>query len=161
MKSKMHYRQGVGMVLVNAKKQVWVGERFNTPNAWQMPQGGIDLNEDPRSAVFRELEEETGITSNEVSIIAESINWIAFDWPEELQKVLWDGIYKGQIQKWYLMRLDTVNDVTNLNVEIPEFSKHKWVDFNELTSLIVEFKRDMYEQIVKEFAWYFDDRPKN
>ncbi|MDP3372175.1 MAG: RNA pyrophosphohydrolase [Candidatus Paracaedibacteraceae bacterium] len=161
MESKAHYRLGVGMMLVNAKKQVWVGERINTPNAWQMPQGGIEPHEDPRLAALRELEEETGIPSSDVTIIAESDKWISFDWPQELQKILWDGLYIGQCQKWYLMRLNTDKDITNLKVDSPEFSAHKWVNVDELLSLIVTFKKNMYNQIINEFAWYFHDRPKS
>jgi putative (di)nucleoside polyphosphate hydrolase len=155
MTIKPHYRPGVGMMLVNPKKQVWVGERINAANSWQMPQGGIDANEDPRSAMFRELLEETGISENDVTIIAESKEWLSFDWPLRLQKVLWDGLYLGQCQKWYLLRLETLHDVTNLDVEHPEFSAHQWVDVNVLTDLVIDFKRDMYEKIITEFEWYF------
>lgn len=157
----MHYRPGVGMMLVNKMKQVWVGERINSPLAWQMPQGGIDPEEDPLNAAFRELHEETGIRSNDVTVIAESVDWLTFMWPEDLQKKLWDGLYIGQRQKWFLMRLDTDHDTTDLKVYHPEFSAHKWVDVSELLPVIVDFKRDMYRNIITEFAWYFDDRQKN
>jgi putative (di)nucleoside polyphosphate hydrolase len=153
----MHYRPGVGVMLVDKRKQVWVGERINSPNAWQMPQGGIDSNEDPRSTAFRELYEETGIQQDQVTIIAESINWLTFMWPDDLQKKLWDGLYIGQRLKWFLMRLDTDHDATDLKVPHPEFSAHKWVDVTELLPVIVDFKRDMYRQVTTEFAWYFND----
>lgn len=153
----MHYRPGVGMMLVNKKKQVWVGERLSSPQAWQMPQGGIDINEEPRATAFRELHEETGIQPKHVSIIAESNDWLTFVWPEDIQKKLWDGLYVGQRLKWFLMRLEADHDVTDLKVHHPEFSTYKWIDVNELIPVIVDFKRDMYRQVTTEFAWYFND----
>ena len=157
MESVMHYRPGVGMMLVNKEKKVWVGERINSPHAWQMPQGGIDPEEEPLKAAFRELYEETGIQASSVTVIAESIDWLTFMWPEDLQKKLWDGLYIGQRQKWFLMRLDTDHDATDLNLHHPEFSAHKWVDVIELLPIIVDFKHDMYREITTEFAWYFND----
>jgi putative (di)nucleoside polyphosphate hydrolase len=157
MEPIIHYRPGVGMMLVNKKKQVWVGERINSPHAWQMPQGGIDANEEPHTTAFRELYEETGIQPDHVSIIAESVDWVTFMWPDDLQKKLWDGLYIGQRLKWFLMRLDTDHDATDLKVHHPEFSSHKWVDVSELLPVIVDFKRDMYRQVTTEFAWYFND----
>ncbi len=158
MGSTMHYRLGIGIMLVNAHKSVWVGKRFNTPDAWQMPQGGIDPEESAIQTLYRELHEETGIHAKDVTLIAESNEWITFTWPEELQERLWGGVYRGQRLKWFLLKLNADHDVTNLISEHPEFSTHKWANINDIATLIVDFKRPMYETIIKEFAWYFDDR---
>ena len=161
MGSSVHYRLGVGIMLVNSDKRVWVGERLNTPNAWQMPQGGIDPEEAVKDTLFRELYEETGIRASDVELLAEAKDWKTFTWPEELQERLWGGVYRGQRLKWFLLKLNADKDVTNLISHHPEFSSHKWVNVNELTQYIVDFKRAMYEDIIKEFAWYFNDRPTN
>ncbi len=152
-----HYRDGVGLMLVNKEKKVWVGERLNMKGAWQMPQGGIDPNESASDTVARELLEETGIDFKDVSVLAESEQWLSFLWPEDLQKSLWEGYYIGQRLKWFLLQLNSGTDTTNLMGVHPEFSDYKWADVGELFSMIVDFKKEMYHSVIQEFSWFFHD----
>ena len=148
------YRLGVGIMLVNSQNQVFVAKRIDTiAEAWQMPQGGIDEGEEPEVAAFRELQEETGVTN--ASIIAESIDWLAYDLPEELAHKIWSGKYRGQKQKWFLMRFEGEDSEINIATEIPEFLEWKWVDANLLPDIIVPFKRQLYSDILAEFLGYF------
>lgn len=153
------YRPCVGIVLVNAEKKVFVGARLDTflakefENAWQMPQGGIDPGEKPEETALRELEEEVG-TRNAV-ILSESKDWYAYDLPEHLQGKLWDGKFKGQRQKWFLMRFDGDESEINLQTNHPEFHAFKWVSPEEAIQLIVPFKRDLYKSIFEEFRHFF------
>ena len=145
------YRQGVGIVLLNNDGQVFVAQRIDTKEpAWQMPQGGIDKDEDPLTAAIRELEEETGIAN--ATLIAQTNDWLRYDLPPDLQTKMWKGKYLGQEQKWYLMRFTGSDDEINLETEHPEFSEWKWADLKTVPELIVEFKRDLYWQIVDAFA---------
>ena len=148
------YRLGVGIMLLNHQNQVFVAKRIDTiAEAWQMPQGGIDTGEEPETAAFRELQEETGVTN--ASIIAESKEWLAYDLPEELATVIWGGKYRGQKQKWFLMRFEGKDSEINIATEIPEFLEWKWVDANLLPDIIVPFKRQLYSDILAEFLGYF------
>lgn len=145
------YRQGVGVVLLNARDQVFVAQRNDTAEpAWQMPQGGIDKGEDPYAAAIRELEEETGVTS--ASLIAETEDWLRYDLPPDLQKKMWKGKYRGQEQKWYLMRFTGTENEITLDTEHPEFSAWQWADFHTLPDTIVGFKKELYRKIVEAFA---------
>ena len=149
-KKDLPYRLGVGAVLLNADGQVFVAERIDTPGAWQMPQGGIDADEDPRAAVVRELEEEIG-TSN-AEIISETEDWLTYDLPKEVRKKVWKGRFRGQKQMWYAMRFKGEDADIDLTADKhPEFSKWRWVDMADLPDLIVPFKRDLYVDIVKSF----------
>ncbi len=152
-----YYRLGVGMMVLNHHDRVLVCQRADMAqtglmDAWQMPQGGIDHDETPKVAAFRELEEEIG-TSN-VSIIAESKEWLSYDLPRELSDKLWGGRYIGQRQKWFLMRYDGYESDINLKTTHPEFVAYKWVLPAELPGLIVGFKRDLYTRILSEFQEY-------
>lgn len=145
-----HYRPCAGIVLLNLVGQVWVGERNDMPGAWQMPQGGIDPGEAPRAAALRELEEETG-TAN-VEVLAEAPGWLKYDLPPDLQKHAWKGKWRGQRQKWFAARfLGEDSEIDILGVAKPEFARWRWVDADEVPSLIVEFKRPVYEAVIEAF----------
>ncbi len=150
-KQEQPYRPCVGILMFNDEGRVFVGKRIDTPElAWQMPQGGIDEGEPPDRAALRELEEEIG-TGN-VELVAETEDWINYDLPGELAGKMWKGRYRGQTQKWFAARFlgaDTEIDV--LGVARPEFNDWRWVGLDELPSLIVPFKREVYEQVVAEF----------
>ncbi len=150
-KDKLAYRPCAGAMLFNEEGRIFVAKRIDTPgDAWQMPQGGIDQGEDPATAVLRELLEETG--TDKAEIVAESENWREYDLPDELIGKLWGGKYRGQRQKWFLLRFlgnDTDIDLTAHGN--PEFSDWKWVNVNEIIDLIVPFKRALYADIVAEF----------
>jgi putative (di)nucleoside polyphosphate hydrolase len=157
---ELAYRPCVGVMVLNQAAKVWIGRRHDAPNEpegpgawWQMPQGGIDPHEDPAKAALRELEEETGIRS--VSIIAESREWYRYDLPELLRPKAWGGRYRGQQQKWFAMRF-TGSDAEIAIARPPghqiEFDAWRWAEIDELIGLIVPFKRDVYEKIIREFA---------
>jgi len=117
-----------------------------------MPQGGIDEGEDPRVAALRELEEETGVTSDKVEVIGETQGWIPYDLPHALVPKLWKGRYKGQEQKWFAMRYLGDDADINIETEIPEFSEWRWTPASQIVEQIVPFKRDVYAAVVQEFA---------
>jgi len=144
------YRLGVGIVLFNALGKVLVGQRLDMQSdAWQMPQGGIDADETPLEAVWREMEEEIGTRNAE--LLGESRGWFTYNLPPGLKKILWSGKYLGQRQKWFAFLLLGTDQDINIQTPHPEFRNWKWVEFQEVPNLIVPFKKDLYEQIVKEF----------
>lgn len=144
------YRRGVGIVLINNKGRVFVAERIDTPDAWQMPQGGIDKDERPRAAALRELEEEIG--TDKARIVAVTPDWLRYDLPADLQSKVWKGKYRGQEQKWYLMRFTGEDSDIKLDGEHREFSQWKWLPFTHLPRVIVGFKREIYKQVVAAFG---------
>lgn len=147
------YRSGVGIVLINGDKKIFVGKRIdNNSDAWQMPQGGIDVGEDEDLAMFRELCEETGIDESKVKILAKSQGYFYYNLPYKLQKKFWGGKYLGQKQRWYLAEFLGDDGDVNITTEIPEFSDWKWISKDEIISAIVQFKRDLYTQIIAEFS---------
>ncbi len=155
MSKDKHYRRGVGVMLLNSHKQIWVGRRIdNTDEAWQMPQGGIDKGEEPWATALRELEEETGIPPHLVERIADCPERLRYDLPPELQGKLWRGKYKGQIQDWYLCRFLGGERDIDIATAHPEFNDWKWVEPAALPDLIVPFKRDLYRRLLAEFAEY-------
>ncbi|PIE14351.1 MAG: RNA pyrophosphohydrolase [Rhodobacterales bacterium] len=146
------YRANAGIVLFNPRGQVFAGQRFDSLNgAWQMPQGGIDEGESPRDAALRELTEETGVSPDLVTIEAETHDWVTYDLPVELVGKIWKGRYRGQKQKWFLMRFLGEDAQINIALEHPEFSEWKWMEVDELLGKIVPFKRDVYAEVFGQF----------
>lgn len=153
--AKLPYRRNVGVMLVNAQGHAFVGQRLDSDvPAWQMPQGGIDKGETPREAALRELEEETGVSRDLVTVEAESEGWIAYDLPHDIVPRIWKGRYKGQEQKWFLLRFTGDDDQVRIDGDHPEFSEWRWLPADELVANIVPFKRSVYEEVVKAFAPY-------
>lgn len=152
--AKLPYRPCVGVMLLNAQGHVWVGQRNDRvadQAAWQMPQGGVDPGEDPRSAALRELWEETGVTEDKVQVIAETDNWLPYDLPHDLIPKLWKGRYRGQEQKWFLMRFEGDDADVNIETEHPEFSAWQWLAPDQLVANIVPFKREVYTEVLAAF----------
>lgn len=146
------YRRGVGMVIINHERKIFIGQRFDKDrSAWQMPQGGIDNNETPEETCIRELAEETGIVSN-YKILDKTKNWYSYDLPNNLQKKLWRGKYKGQVQQWFILNFFGDDTEINIKTKHPEFKKWKWAYKEELMKLIVPFKKELYEKTFTEFA---------
>ena len=150
--NKLPYRSNVGIMMLNEKGYVFVGQRLdNNQNAWQMPQGGIDDGEDPETAAYRELLEETGVKKQDVRFVASSSQWLSYDLPENLIPTLWNGKFRGQKQKWFLFKFLGGDRDINIATEHPEFSKWKWVSKENLLKGIVPFKKSVYENVLKEF----------
>ena len=142
-------RTGVGIVLLNYKNNIFIGKRIdNTKNSWQMPQGGIDQNENFLQAAKRELEEETSIKS--IRLIKELDGWFKYDLPEYLLGKLWKGKYKGQKQKWFVMKFLGKTNEINVKTKNPEFLDWKWINFSKLPEIAVHFKVDVYKKIKEE-----------
>jgi 8-oxo-dGTP pyrophosphatase MutT (NUDIX family) len=149
-------RRGVGIMLVNNDGQVFAGQRIDvTVDAWQMPQGGIEDGESPRTAALRELREEIGTSHADVIVATEA--WLHYELPAELLKRLPKGAWRGQKQKWFLMRFRGTDAQINVATEHPEFSKWQWIPPRQLLDLVVPFKRELYRQVLQEFASYLPD----
>jgi putative (di)nucleoside polyphosphate hydrolase len=154
MSDEGKYRRGVGIMLLNREGKVFVGARIdNTDEAWQMPQGGIDkADEDEWATALRELEEETGIAPRLVEKISTTPERLKYDLPPELRGKLWGGKWNGQDQDWFLARFLGTDADVNIATEDPEFREWKWIEPQELPELIVPFKRELYRQLLREFA---------
>ena len=150
------YRPGVGALLLNGAGRVWVGERIRRTGQqmeypWQLPQGGLDEGEDPRDAVIRELEEETGTAKAE--IIGETPDWLTYDLPADVRDRVWKGRFRGQCQKWYALRFLGQDGDFDLNTHHkPEFSSWRWAPMAELPALVVPFKRGLYHDLLAAFG---------
>ena len=148
------YRPCVGVVLADAAGRVFAGERIDTPGAWQMPQGGIDKGESPEAAALRELEEETGVEAALVRVEAEHPDWIAYDLPDHLIGKVWGGKYRGQTQKWFLLRFLGQDGDVDITRHHNEFARWRWSSPDEVLSDIVPFKREVYSQVMAAFRPY-------
>jgi putative (di)nucleoside polyphosphate hydrolase len=154
------YRPCVGITVINPSGLVWIGRRADSPGEeegrgawWQMPQGGIDEDENPADAALRELIEETGMRT--VRIFGETDGWLRYDLPPHLVGKAWGGRYRGQAQKWFAVRFlgdDSEIDIAPVAGHRPEFSEWRWVALPEVADLIVPFKRDVYVKVVEAFA---------
>lgn len=144
------YRPCVGIALFNDEGKVFVGERIDTPGAWQMPQGGIDPGETPEQTAIRELAEEVG--TNHADIIRVAEKKLQYELPDKMIHRLWNGKYRGQEQTWIAMRFTGRDDQIDINAfDPPEFTDWQWIDLEETLELIVPFKRDLYLQIIELF----------
>jgi len=145
------YRSGVGIMLLNKYNLVFVAQRIDfKEDAWQMPQGGIDPGENPRQAALRELKEEAG--TDMVEIVAESKEWLEYDLPSDLISKIWKGRFRGQRQRWFVMRFLGEDRDINIHTDEPEFDAWKWADPIDLPDLIVPFKKGLYEKVLEEFS---------
>jgi len=146
---KLPLRNGVGIVVLNKNNQVFVAKRIdNSKNFWQMPQGGVNKNEDYLAAAYRELEEETSIKN--VDLVKELDGLISYDLPKHLLGVIWKGKYRGQEQKWFVVRFLGNDNEININTNHPEFCDWKWVELEKITDLVVDFKLHVYEDVKKK-----------
>ena len=151
-------RSGVGIILLNSANKVFVAKRIDNPkNFWQMPQGGVDNGEDFLTAAFRELEEETSVKN--VELISELEGFITYNLPDRLLGIIWKGKYKGQKQKWFLMRHLGEDNEINIQTKKPEFLDWKWVDLKDITELVVDFKLKVYQEVQKKVEKILINRP--
>ena len=153
------YRACVGVMLINKSGDIFVGERIDTPGAWQMPQGGIDKGEEPDVAALRELWEETGVDPEHVTLLAQTSDWLTYDLPDHLLGKVWKGKYRGQKQLWFLLRFNSTDDKISIASEHPEFAQWKWSPATDLVDEIVPFKKHIYEAVGAEFAPHLSRKP--
>ena len=150
-KINLPLRLGVGIILLNNENKVFVGKRIDNPKKfWQMPQGGINNNESFFQAAKRELEEETGIAR--IKLIRELDEWLIYNLPKNLLGKIWQGKYRGQKQKWFVMKFEGKDREINVNTNNPEFLDWKWVDSSELPKIVVNFKVNIYKKLLKELS---------
>ena len=146
-------RTGVGIAVLNSKNKVFVGKRKDNPfDKWQMPQGGVDQNESLLVAMKRELEEETSI--KKIVILKEFNHWLEYELPENLIGKIWKGKYRGQKQKWFIVKFIGNDNEININTKYPEFIEWKWIEMDLLPDLIVKFKKQLYEKVLVELKKY-------
>ena len=150
-KEEIPLRLGVGIVLLNDNNEVFVGKRIDNPeDFWQMPQGGVDKNENFLDAAKRELEEETSIKN--VKLIKEIEGWLTYDLPKNLLGKIWKGKYRAQKQKWFIMKFLGSNNEININTKEPEFLDWKWIKPSKLPEVVINFKINIYKKISKKLS---------
>ena len=144
--SNLPLRSGVGIIVLNKENKVFVAKRIDNPkNFWQMPQGGVDEGEGFLKAAYRELEEETSIKN--VELVKELDGTITYELPDRLLGLIWKGKYRGQKQKWFLMRFVGSDSEINIKTKHPEFLEWKWVELDKITDLVVDFKLHVYKEV--------------
>ena len=147
--NKLPLRIGVGAIVFNEKNKVFVGKRKDNPvDKWQMPQGGVNKDEGYLMAMKRELHEETSISS--IKVLKELDQWFEYELPKNLIGIIWKGKYRGQKQKWFIVKFTGKDSEIDLKTKHPEFIEWKWIDMNELPNVIVDFKKDVYVKLLKE-----------
>ena len=155
MLKKLPMRQGVGIIILNENNDVFVGKRKDNPiDKWQMPQGGINTNESPLDAMKRELVEETSITK--IKILKEIEDWLEYELPPRLLGKIWKGKYRGQKQKWFVVKFIGNESEINLNTQYPEFIEWRWMDYNLLPEKVVDFKKKVYTRLKIELKNFID-----
>ena len=148
-------RSGVGIIVLNEENKIFVAKRIDNPKKfWQMPQGGIDEGEDYLSAAYRELKEETSITK--VELIKELDGFITYLLPDHLLGVIWRGKYKGQKQKWFIMKFTGEDKEINIQTKKPEFLEWKWIELETLTEVVVDFKLHVYEELKEKIRIFIN-----
>ena len=146
---KLPLRSGVGIILLNKENKIFVAKRIDNPkNYWQMPQGGVENGEDYYKAALRELKEETNIKS--ISLVKEIDGFISYNLPNNLLGIIWKGRYKGQKQKWFIMKFTGKDSEININTKKPEFLDWRWADLETITDTVVDFKLKVYKKLVLE-----------
>jgi|TARA_X000001036_G_C20630850_1_gene787134 putative (di)nucleoside polyphosphate hydrolase len=153
--TKLPMRNGVGIIVLNKENKVFVGRRKDNPiDKWQMPQGGVDEGEDYLTAMKRELLEETSITN--IKVMKKIEKSFEYELPSNLIGIIWGGKYKGQKQKWFITKFLGSDDEINLNTKHPEFVEWKWINVERLPDVIVEFKKNLYLNLLKEIKLFID-----
>ena len=148
-------RSGVGIVVLNKNNKIFVAKRIDNPNNfWQMPQGGIDEGEEYLSAAYRELKEETSITK--VELIKELDGFITYLLPDHLLGIIWKGKYRGQKQKWFIMKFTGEDEEINIQTKKPEFLEWKWIELERLTEVVVDFKLHVYKELKKKIRGFIN-----
>lgn len=148
------YRKNVGAVILNSKKQIFVGKRFGTSfagNFLQMPQGGIKDDETEEEALMREIKEEVGILPNIFNIVKKTEGYYYYEIPQKMRKSVWNNIYIGQKQRWFLLSFNGKDEDINVNTDFPEFEGWKWLEPKEVIEHVISFKKDIYKKIFLEF----------
>ena len=149
IEKKLPLRIGVGAIVLNSENKIFVGKRADNPiDKWQMPQGGVDKGENFISAMKRELKEETSIQN--IKILKQIDQWFEYELPKNLLGIIWKGKFRGQKQKWFIIRFIGNESEINLKTKHPEFIEWKWIEVDDLTKVIVDFKKGVYKKLVVE-----------